>query len=749
MCGITAVFGNCLKSEDFIKKSLNKIKHRGSSNFEYEIFENAGLGTNRLAIVGEDTGKQPISDDNNEIYAILNGEIYNYVELKNDLIEKGYKFKTSSDTEVLVYLYKEYGSQFTQMIDSEIFAFVIYDKKKNKFLAGRDRFGVKPLYYAIDKDMNYYFASELKQLSQFKFIEKIYEFPKGHIMYNNKLRSYYSLNFSDDIIDEKIAVNNISRLLEIAVKKRVNTNLPVAVLLSGGVDSSLIMEIANKYHNNVRAYILGYKESEDYKAAVKLCKERNYKFKVVEPNSNYDEKVYEMIESVETYEAQIIRHCFSLDIVAKQIKEDGYKIVLSGDNADEIFAGYNEFSSVSELFVNTVCKSLVDNMDRGHNKRLDRISMKHTLEIRSPFYDEKLVEFAMRINSKLKIKKNGKKIITKYILRKTALNYLPEYISFRYKAPFSNGAGMNVGNNYKNQDGDVAKKVIEKYKYLKFSNTNQEYKFLTNEERIYFEIFNSFNYTKLENNHERIITKEDLDSIESKCLKKYCENIKEYFHKKNISRNLISNIDNFQTVISNSLNSNMELKLIGFWGASNKKNINQNDINVINRFIEISDDIHECFNLKIKYVFLLSDIHASLNGYLKKNYMVYLKEIEKLLERKGFEVVYLSNLWKKYSLNYDVIFNQIKKNQDMNNFDSFSIIINSAKNLGFKNYEYEAKRYLIVRLIEKEILEKEYKNCIFHTFIKKELSFLYPENLALLHLWSEKRGVSCPPWFEF
>jgi DNA polymerase elongation subunit (family B) len=129
--------------------------------------------------------------------------------------------------------------------------------------------------------------------------------------------------------------------------------------------------------------------------------------------------------------------------------------------------------------------------------------------------------------------------------------------------------------------------------------------------------------------------------------------------------------------------------------------------------------------------------------------MVYLKEIEKLLEREGFEVVYLSNLWKKYSLNYDLVFNQIKKNQDMKKFDSFSIIINSAKNLGFKNYEYEAKRYLIVRLIEKEILEKEYKNCIFHTFIKKELSFLYPENLALLHLWSEKRGVSCPPWFDF
>jgi asparagine synthetase B (glutamine-hydrolysing) len=205
-------------------------------------------------------------------------------------------------------------------------------------------------------------------------------------------------------------------------------------------------------------------------------------------------------------------------------------------------------------------------MDRGHNKRLDRISMKHTLEIRSPFYDEKLVEFAMRINSKLKIKKNGKEIITKYILRKTALNYLPEYIAFRYKAPFSNGAGMNVGNDYKIQDGEVTKKVIEKYKSLKFSNTNHDYKFLTNEERIYFEIFNSFNYTKLENNHERIITKEDLDSIESKCLKDYSEDIKEYFHKKKISRNLISNIDNSQTVISNSLNTNMELKLIGFFG---------------------------------------------------------------------------------------------------------------------------------------------------------------------------------------
>ena len=395
MCGITAVFGKKEDKEEFVKKSLNKIKHRGTSILEYRSFSNCALGANRLPIVDREYGVQPLSNQDETIFAVQNGEIFNYKELMVNLKKKGYKFKTNSDTEVLAHLYEEYGEKLIDKIDSEMFAIIIYDKKKNKLFVARDRYGVKPLFYANEGD-TYYFASELKQLSQFKSIDKIEVFPKGHYMLNGKLKKYYSLNSSNSEKNLEKTKHQLTKHIIEAVKKRVDTDLPIAVLLSGGVDSSLIMEIATRFHKDVTAFILGRPGAPDYEAAVKLCKDNNYTYQVVYPDVDYQKELDQLIYHLELYEAQVIRQSFALDILSKAVVRAGFRIALVGEAADEIFGGYNQFSALPSDQINKGCVMMTNDLERGHNIRVDRMSMKHTLETRAPFFDTKVVDYAMK-----------------------------------------------------------------------------------------------------------------------------------------------------------------------------------------------------------------------------------------------------------------------------------------------------------------------------------------------------------------
>ena len=513
MCGITAIFGNYKEKEDFVKTSLDKIQHRGTSIFEYKIFNNGALGANRLPIVDREHGQQPLSNEDNTIFAVQNGEIFNYISLKEMLQKKGHKFKTNCDTEVLAHLYEEFGEKLIDYIDSEMFSFVIYDSKKDKFFVARDRFGVKPLFYAIDKN-NFYFGSELKQLVQFDFIKEVKIFPKGHYMVDGKLKKYYDLKYDNSVKNLEHAKTKLTNLIVEAVKKRVDTDLPIAVLLSGGVDSSLIMEIATRFHKDVTAFILGIPGSSDYEAAVRLCKDNNYKYKIVYPNVDYAKEFEKLIYHLELYEAQVIRQSFALDILAKEVVRAGYRIALVGEASDEIFGGYNEFSRLKDENINRGCFMITNDLEKSHNVRVDRMSMKHTLETRAPFFDTKVVEFAMKIDGKLKVKRENHQITTKYILRKVAEQFLPDYIAWRYKVPFANGAGMNVGYNFRSQDGDVAKAVLSYKKASLDKKTREKYGFLTDEELVYFDTYKTFKFDKLFNNWQRIITKETLSKID-------------------------------------------------------------------------------------------------------------------------------------------------------------------------------------------------------------------------------------------
>jgi len=512
MCGISAVFKSD-NASDLNIKSLDKIKHRGGASFESKDFHRSSFGTNRLPIVGRSSGEQPVSNKENTLHVIHNGEIFNYKKLKEELIKKGYIFQTDSDTEVLLHGFQAWGVNLITKIDSEMFAFIIYNSMNSEVFAVRDALGVKPLYYSETNNGELLFASELKQLSSLKEISSVKEFPKGNYFYKGKFTEYSSIDLTETFYSEQKSAELLEKSLVEAVKKRVDTDLPIGVFLSGGVDSSLVMEIANRFHKDVTAIILGSKGSSDHDHAVRLCKERGYKYHVVSSHIDYEQELDELLYHLETYEPLVIRQSFANWICSREAQKLGLKVVLLGEGADELFAGYNEFSALSADKINKGCKILTENLDRGHLQRVDRSSMRFTVEARNPFLDKSVVDVAMKTRGDFKIKKENHRVTTKYILRKVASKFLPDYIAWRYKVPFANGAGMDVGYNYKSEDGVLAKIVSGKNIDIE-KQDQKDFQLETKEEKYYFKKFKEYNYTKLDNSNKRIIVKDVLSDLQ-------------------------------------------------------------------------------------------------------------------------------------------------------------------------------------------------------------------------------------------
>jgi len=517
MCGIGAIFGKSETLKEDLKKSLSKIEHRGNELHESVVLDNCALGANRLAIVDRLSGKQPLTNEDKTIYAIQNGEIFNYKELKKDLKSKGHSFKTECDTEVLTHLWEEYGKEMINKIDSEMFAIVIYDKNKDLFFIARDPIGIKPLYYAYDSKKRLFIASEIKQLSQFDNIKEVREFPPGNYFFKGKFTKYFKIPDKANKISKEKIKKDLKSIIEKAVKKRVQTDLPIGVFLSGGVDSSFVMELATRYHKDVTAIILGTKSSPDLINAVKLCKEKNWKYKVVEPDNKYEEEeIKEIVYYAESYEPNIVRHSFANDMVSKKAAELGLKIILVGEGSDELFGGYNEFAELPKEKINLGRKMLLESMSNGNLMRVDKMAMKNTIEIRCPLFDTALIKYAMKISGKFKVVHKENEVVTKAIFREVASDYLPKDIAYRYKAPFANGAGMNIGVNFLLSDGaigEIANKKISDKIFKEIKKSFPKYKFSTKEEIYYFLFYRNFNYIKFKDGEKRLIVKDNLTTI--------------------------------------------------------------------------------------------------------------------------------------------------------------------------------------------------------------------------------------------
>ncbi len=520
MCWIVGLFSTAKDNKKRAEESLEKIVHRGSSNFELQSFSDGSIiGANRLPIQWRENWFQPISNESKTIWACQNGEIFNYKALRQDLEQKWHIFSTDCDTELWVHLYEEYGVDAVNQIDSEMFASITYDVEHKHIYVCRDQLGVKPLYYAYHTDGTLHFASEMKQLAHFEDIAEIREFPQGHYFFDGDFVQYTRIDSGIaiwDITDEKQAINELTDALVQAVKKRVDTDLPIGVFLSGWVDSSLVMEIATRFHPDVTGIILWKEGSSDYEYAIRLCKDRKYKYHIVHPDEEYREGVDEIIYYTETYEPLIIRHAFANNFCSKVAQQLWLKIVLLWEWADELFCGYNEFSYLSDQAITDGVVRLTTNLGGGHLKRVDRLAMRYTVEPRCPILDQKVIQVALRISNNLKIKKQNHNITVKYILRKVALQFLPDYIAFRYKMPFANGAGMGVGNNYKKSDGEIANFINAKGNFLPqlSEDVKKEYGIDNNYEAHHLLQYNSYQFNKLYNWNKRVIVKDVLHTLE-------------------------------------------------------------------------------------------------------------------------------------------------------------------------------------------------------------------------------------------
>ena len=448
MCGILAIIGKG-KDEQLVKQLSKRMTHRGPDESDIHVTENGHiLSHERLSIIDLHSGKQPIKGTNSA-YMVHNGEIYNHQELREGIL-KEHTFKTKSDSEVIVHLYEEFKYDFLHLLDGD-FAFVVVDG--DDFIAGRDPLGVKPLYYGMDERGRTYFASEMKPIAD--QCKSFSTFPPGHYYTpQTGFVKYYKPEYEDYTkATKELDLTEIREALTEATRKRLMSDVPIGVLLSGGLDSSLTSSIAARLlkekGKELHSFSIGLDaDAPDAKAARKVAeflgtKHHEIHFTIEQGIEILDKLIWHL----ETYDVTSIRASTPMYFLSKAITDLGIKVVLSGEGADEIFGGYLYFRNApSTVDFQKETIERVQKLFTADLLRADKSTMAHGLEARVPFLDKKFLEVAMTIKGEEKQPKtyDGKE---KYILRKafdTPDNpYLPDEVLWRQKEQFSDGVGYN------------------------------------------------------------------------------------------------------------------------------------------------------------------------------------------------------------------------------------------------------------------------------------------------------------------
>ncbi|MFA6593455.1 MAG: asparagine synthase B [Bacteroidales bacterium] len=460
MCGIAAIFNVKEQTKELRDKALRmsqKLRHRGPDWSGIYCGGTAVLAHERLSIVDPVSGRQPLfSPDKKQILAV-NGEIYNHKEIRDKYAGK-YVFQTGSDCEVILALYKDKGARFLEDL-SGIFAFALYDEEKDVFLIARDPIGVIPLYIGYDSDGKIYVASELKALEG--CCERYEPFLPGHYYYSpdGKMTRYYERDwFSYDAVkDNPSSSETIRDALSEAVKRQLMSDVPYGVLLSGGLDSSVISAIVQKYAGNriedngltqawwprLHSFAVGLKGAPDLIKAREVAKAIG----TVHHEVNYTiqeglDAIRDVIYYIETYDVTTVRASTPMYLLARVIKSMGIKMVLSGEGSDEIFGGYLYFHkapSAREFHEETVRK--LSKLYLYDCLRANKSLAAWGVEGRVPFLDKEFLDIAMRTNPEAKMCPG--KTIEKKILREAFADMLPEDIVWRQKEQFSDGVGYN------------------------------------------------------------------------------------------------------------------------------------------------------------------------------------------------------------------------------------------------------------------------------------------------------------------
>ncbi|EAL64408.1 asparagine synthetase [Dictyostelium discoideum AX4] len=476
MCGILAILNSLEEASKLRKKALSlssRLRHRGPDwNGIYQSSDSI-LTHERLAIVGLENGAQPLLNEDETIALTVNGEIYNHEKLREDLVATGkHTFKTHSDCEPILHLYEDKGDDFVHMLDGD-FAFVVYNKKANSFLAARDPIGVVPLYIGWHKDGSIWFSSEMKAIKDDCY--KFQPFPPGHY-FSSKTKEfvrYYKPNWimgdspSGVLKSEEQVLPAIKEAFEQAVVSRMMSDVPYGVLLSGGLDSSLVASIVSRHaeqrvedHEKSRAwwprihsFCIGLKDAPDLKAARDVADylqtvHHEYHFTVQEGI----DALPDVIKHLETYDVTTIRASTPMYFLSRKIKAMGVKMVLSGEGSDEIFGGYLYFHNAPDANeFHVECCRRIKALHSFDCLRANKSTAAWGVEVRVPFLDQRFLDVAMNIDPSHKVchDDQGKKRMEKYILRKAFETkegekpYLPSSVLWRQKEQFSDGVGYS------------------------------------------------------------------------------------------------------------------------------------------------------------------------------------------------------------------------------------------------------------------------------------------------------------------
>ena len=460
MCGIIGIFKIKEQSRQLRAKALKmsaKIRHRGPDWSGIHVGKTAILAHERLSIVDPTSGRQPLFGPDRQQVLAVNGEIYNHQDIRKRF-EGQYEFQTGSDCEVILPLYREKGVHFLEEL-SGIFAFALYDEEKDDFLIARDPIGVIPLYIGYDADGTVYVASELKALEG--QCERYEPFLPGHYYLGSEgkmVRWYHREWFEYEAVkDNESSVESVRDSLEAAVKRQLMCDVPYGVLLSGGLDSSVISAIAQKYSSRrvetgdtqgawwpqLHSFAVGLKGAPDLSKAAEVARHIG----TVHHEINYTieegiDALRDVIYYIETYDVTTVRASTPMYLLARVIKSMGIKMVLSGEGADEVFGGYLYFHKAPDA--RAFHEETVRKLGKLHlydclraNKSLSAWGV----EGRVPFLDKEFLDVAMRLNPASKMCPGS--TIEKKIVREAFSDMLPESVAWRQKEQFSDGVGYS------------------------------------------------------------------------------------------------------------------------------------------------------------------------------------------------------------------------------------------------------------------------------------------------------------------
>ncbi|MDR1562240.1 MAG: asparagine synthase B [Dysgonamonadaceae bacterium] len=479
MCGIVGIFDIKENADRLRKQALvmsKCIRHRGPDWSGIYCSKNTILAHERLAIVDPQSGRQPLFSPDGKVVLAVNGEIYNHYDIR-ERQGNTYKFKTKSDCEVILSLYIEKGVDFLEDLNG-IFAFALYDEEKDAYLIARDHIGIIPLYIGRDANGLLYVASELKALEG--YCTEIESFPPGHYLYSERGKGagekesasgfnyvqWYKRDWMDysavkdrpSAEDDPAVIEQLRDALEAAVRRQLMTDVPYGVLLSGGLDSSIVSAVAKKYASQriegdgydkawwprLHSFAVGLEGSPDLIAAQKVADHigtvhHEVHFTIQEGL----DAIHDVIYHIETYDVTTIRASTPMYLLARVIRSMGIKMVLSGEGADEIFGGYLYFHkapNAKELHEETVRK--LDKLHLYDCLRANKSLAAWGVEGRVPFLDKEFMDVAMRLNpvDKLSGLKNR---MEKWVLRKAFESFLPESVAWRQKEQFSDGVGYS------------------------------------------------------------------------------------------------------------------------------------------------------------------------------------------------------------------------------------------------------------------------------------------------------------------